>query len=66
MASPSLSPRDRLIVAGVLRPANPIEKSTAHQRLSVYLETMARKGIRDLSTLDTQLTLAALERWYTL
>ena len=36
------------------------------QRFSVYLQTMARTGIRARSTLDTQLTLAVLERWYTL
>ena len=67
MVYPSLSLRERLIVAGLLRPAdNPDEKSTAHQRFSVYLQTMARTGIRAHSTLDTQLTLAVLERWYTL
>ena len=66
MVSPSLSLRDRLIVAGLLRPADPDEKSTADQRFSVYLQTMARTGIRTCSTLDTQLTLAVLERWYTL
>jgi hypothetical protein len=66
MASPSLSLRERLIVAELLRPADPEEKSSAHQRFSVYLQTMARTGIRARSTLDTQLTLAVLERWYTL
>ena len=66
MASPSLSLRERLIVAGLLRPADPEEKSSAHQRFTVYLQTMARTGIRDRTSLDTQLALAVLERWYTL
>jgi hypothetical protein len=66
MVSPSLSLRERLIVAGLLHPADPDEKSTAHQRFSVYLQAMARTGIRARSPLDTQLTLAVLERWYTL
>ena len=66
MVSPSLSLRDRLIVAGLLRPADPDERFTAHQRFSVYLQTMARTGICVRSTLDNQLTLAVLERWYTL
>jgi hypothetical protein len=66
MVSPSLSLRERLIVAGLLRQSDPDEKSTAHQRFSVYLQTMARTSIRARSTLDTQLTLAVLERWYTL
>ncbi|HEY1576595.1 MAG TPA: hypothetical protein VGF82_05920 [Terracidiphilus sp.] len=61
-----LSLRERLIVAGLLSPADPDETITAHQRFSVYLQTMARTGIRVRSTLDTQLTLAVLERWYTL
>jgi hypothetical protein len=60
MASPRLSLRDRLIVAGLLRPADPDEKSTAHQRFSVYLQTVARTGIRARSTLDIRLTLAVL------
>jgi hypothetical protein len=46
MVPPRLSLRERLIVAGLLRPADPDEKSTAHQRFSVYLQTMARTGIR--------------------
>ena len=66
MVSPSLSLRERLIVAGLLEPADPEEKTKALQECSVYLQTMARTGIRARSTLDTQLTLAALERWYTL
>jgi hypothetical protein len=66
MVFPRLSLRDRLIVAGLLRPADPDEKSRAHQRFSVYLQTMARTGIRVQSALDIQLTLAVLERWYTL
>ena len=61
-----LSLRERLIVAGLLRPADPDEKTTAHQKCSVYLQTMARTGIRTRSTLDSQLTLAVLERWYAL
>ena len=66
MVSPSLSLRERLIVAGLLHPADPDEKSTAHQKFLAYLQTMAHTGIRARSTLDTQLTLAVLERWYTL
>jgi hypothetical protein len=66
MVSPRLSLRERLIVAGLLRPADPDEKSAAHQRFSVYLQTMASTSIRARSPLDTQLTLAVLERWYTL
>jgi hypothetical protein len=66
MVTPRPSLRDRLIVAGLLRPADPDEKSTAHQRFSVYLQTMASTGIRARSTLDVQLTVAVLERWYTL
>ena len=66
MVSPSLSLRERLIVAGLLRPADPYEKSAAHQRFSIYLQNMARTGIRGRSSLDTQLILEALERWYTL
>lgn len=66
MVSPSLSLRERLIVAELLRPADQDEKSMAHQRVSDYLQTMARTGIRARSTLDTQLALAVLERWYTL
>lgn len=66
MVSPSLSLRERLIVAGQLRPANPDEKITAQKNCSAYLQTMARTGNRARSTLDTQLTLAVLERWYTL
>jgi hypothetical protein len=66
MVSPSLSLRERLIVAGLLRPSDPDENSKAHQRFSVYLQIMARTGIRARSTLDAQLTLAVLERWYTL
>jgi hypothetical protein len=66
MISPSLSLRERLIVAGLLRPADQDEKSTADQRFSVYLQAMARTGIRARSTMDTQLALAVLERWYTL
>jgi hypothetical protein len=66
MVPPKLSLRERLIVAGLLRPADADEKSTAHQRCSVYLQTMARTGIRTPSALDNQLTLAVLERWYTL
>jgi hypothetical protein len=66
MVSPRLSLRERLIVAGLLRPADPDEKSAAHQRFSVYLQNMAHTGIRARSSLDTQLALEALERWYTL
>lgn len=66
MASHRLSPRDRLIVAGLLFPADPDEKSTAHQRFSAYLQSTGHTGIRARSTLDTQLMLAVLERWYTL
>ena len=66
MAFPSLSLRERLIVAGLLRPADPDEKYTAHQGFSVYLQTMARTGIRARSTLDGQLTLGVLEHRYTL
>jgi hypothetical protein len=66
MGSPSLSLRERLIVAGLLRPADPHEKSAAHQRFSIYLQNMARTGICGRSSLDTQMTLAVLERWYTL
>ena len=56
LASPKLSLRERLIVAGLLRAADPDKKSTAHQRCSVYLQTMARTGIRTRSALDNQLT----------
>jgi hypothetical protein len=66
MDPPRLSLRERLIVAGLLLPADPDEKDAAHQRFSVYLQTIARTGIRARSTLDTQLTLAVLEHWYTL
>ena len=66
MVSPSLSLRERLIVAGLLRPADPYEKSAAHQRFSIYLQNMARTGICGRSGLDTQMTLAVLERWYML
>ena len=66
MVSPSLSLRERLIVAGLLRPADPHEKAAAHQRISVYLQTMARTGIRARSTVDAQLTIGVLERLYTL
>jgi hypothetical protein len=66
MVSPSLSLRERLIVAGLLLPADPDEKCTAHQRFSAYLQTMERTGIRARSSFDTQLALEALERWYTL
>ena len=66
MVPPGLSLRERLIVAGLLRPADPDEKSTADQRFSVFLQTMARTGIRARSPLNTQLTLAVLERWYML
>ena len=61
-----LSLRERLIVTGLLRPADPDEKTTAQTNCSAYLQTIARTGIRARSTLDTQLTLAVLERWYTL
>jgi hypothetical protein len=66
MASHKLSLRERLIIAGLLRPADPKEKVTAHQRFVVYLQAMARTGVRGRSALDRQLTLAVLERWYTL
>jgi hypothetical protein len=61
-----LSLRERLILAGLLRPADPEEETTAHRKWSVYLQTLARTGIPTRSALDTQLTLAVLERWYTL
>jgi len=60
-----LSLRERLIGAGLLRPADPDEKTTAHQKCSVYLQAMARTGIHTRSALDSQLMLAVLERWYT-
>ena len=66
MLSPRLSLRERLIVAGLLRPADPREKSAAHQRSSIYLQNIARTGICGRSSLDTQMSLAILERWYTL
>jgi hypothetical protein len=66
MDPPRLSLRDRLIGAGLLRPADPDEKSTAHERFSVYLQAIAHTGIRARSGLDNQLTLAVVERWYTL
>jgi len=66
MDSHRLSLRERLICAGLLRPADPDEKTTAQKNCSAYLLTMGRTGVRVRSTLDTQLTLAALERWYTL
>ena len=66
MVSPSLSLRERLIVAGLLRPVDPYEKSAAHQRFSIYLQNIERTGICGRSGLDTQLALAVLERWYTL
>ena len=65
MDSHRLSLRERLIGAGLLRPADPDEKTT-QKNCSAYLLTMARTGIRARSTLDVQLTLAVLERWYTL
>jgi hypothetical protein len=66
MDAPRLSLRERLIVAGLLRPADPDETITAQTNCSAYLQTMARRGIRVRSTLDAQLILEALERWYTL
>jgi len=66
MDSHRLSLRERLIGAGLLRPADPDEKTTAQQNCSAYLLTIARTGIRARSTLDVELTLAVLERWYTL
>ena len=66
MVFPSPSLRDRLIVAGQLRPADPHERTTAHQRYSVYLQAMGRSGVSTRSALDNQLMLAVLERWYTL
>jgi hypothetical protein len=61
-----LSLRERLIGAGLLEPADPEEKTNALEKCSVYLETVARTGIMLRSALDMQLTLAALERWYSL
>jgi hypothetical protein len=61
---PSL--RERLIGAGLLKPADPEEKAAAHQKCSVYLQAVARTGIRTRSALDSELILAVLERWYTL
>jgi hypothetical protein len=66
MAPHRLSLRERLICAGLLRPADPDEKTTAQKNCSAYLLTMTRTGIRARSTRDVELTLAALERWYTL
>jgi hypothetical protein len=66
MDPPRLSLRERLIVAGLLYPADQNEKTTAQHNCSAYLQTMARTGIRACSALDSQLTLAVLERWYTL
>jgi len=66
MVPHQLSLRERLIGAGLLEPADPEEKTNALQKCSLYLETVARTGIRLRSALDMQLTVAALERWYTL
>ena len=66
MVPRKLSLRERLIGAGLLRPADPDERTTAHQKCSVYLQAMAHTGIRNSSAFDSQLTVAVLERWYTL
>ncbi|MGC1295301.1 MAG: hypothetical protein WA869_09680 [Alloacidobacterium sp.] len=66
MVPHKLSLRERLIGAGLLRPADPHERTTTHQKCSVYLQAMARTGVRNRSALDSPLTLAVLERWYTL
>ncbi|HET9100628.1 MAG TPA: hypothetical protein VFN62_09565 [Acidobacteriaceae bacterium] len=66
MVSHRPSLRERLIGAGLLQPADPEEKAAAHQKCSVYLQTMARTGIRTRSVMDSELMLAVLERWHTL
>ena len=60
---PSL--RERLIFTGLLRPADPDEMAAALQSCSVYLQTVARTGVRTGLSVDRQLMLAALERWCT-
>jgi hypothetical protein len=62
--APQLSPRERLIGAGLLRPADPKERIAAHRKCCVYLQQLAIAGLRNRSSLDHQLTLAVLERWF--
>ena len=64
MVPHKLSLRERLIGAGLLRPADPHDRTTAQQKCSVYLQAMARTGVSTRSVLDSQLRLAVLERWY--
>ena len=66
MNTQRLSLRERLIGAGLLRPADPEEKAIAQQKCSVYLETIAGADVLACSRFDAQLMLAALERWYSL
>lgn len=66
MAFHWLSLRERLIGVGLLRPADQNETFQARQRCSIYLLTMAFAGIRATSASDAQLTVAVLERWYSL
>jgi hypothetical protein len=66
MAPQSLSYRERLIGAGLLRPADQNEGVTAHSKCCVYLQQLASTGLRNRSSLDHQLTLAVLERWFAL
>ena len=66
MNTQRLSPRDRLIGAGLLRPADPEENVTAQQKCFLYLEALACAGVRACSRVDAQLMLAILERWYAL
>jgi hypothetical protein len=62
--APQLSPRERLIGVGLLRPADPNEGIAAHRKCCVYLQQLTITGLRNRSSLDHQLTLAVLERWF--
>jgi hypothetical protein len=66
MAFHWLSLRERFIGVGLLRPADQNEMFMARQRCSTYLLTLAFAGIRATSASDARLTIAVLERWYSL
>ena len=62
--APHLSPRERLIGVGLLQPADPNERIAAHRKCCVYLQQLTITGLRSRSSLDHQLTLAVLDRWF--
>lgn len=64
--APQLSLRERLIGVGLLRPADPKERVAADSKCCVYLQHLATTGLCNRSSLDHQLTLAVLERWFAL